>query len=31
MKKIRLAYPRQIRSYWIQDGLSSHWTADIRA
>ena len=31
MKMIRLAYPTQIRLYWIQDGLSSHWTPDIRA
>ena len=31
MKQIRLAYPRQIRIYWIQDGLSSHWTPEIRA
>jgi transposase len=31
MKKIRLAYPTQIRIYWIQDGLSSHWTAEIRS
>jgi transposase len=31
MKQIRLAYPAQIRIYWIQDGLSSHWTAEIRA
>jgi transposase len=31
MKQIRLAYPKQIRIYWIQDGLSSHWTPDIRA
>lgn len=30
MKLIRLAYPAQIRIYWIQDGLSSHWTPDIR-
>lgn len=30
MKQIRLAYPKQIRIYWIQDGLSSHWTPDIR-
>jgi len=30
MKLIRLAYPKQIRIYWIQDGLSSHWTPDIR-
>jgi transposase len=31
MKKIRLAYPSPIRIYWIQDGLSSHWTPEIRA
>jgi transposase len=31
MKQIRLAYPTQIRIYWIQDGLSSHWTPEIRA
>ena len=31
MKQIRLAYPRHIRLYWIQDGLSSHWTPEIRA
>lgn len=31
IKQIRLAYPRQIRIYWIQDGLSSHWTPAIRA
>ena len=31
MKQIRLAYPRSIRIYWIQDGLSSHWTPDIRS
>lgn len=30
MRQIRLAYPRRIRIYWIQDGLSSHWTPDIR-
>ncbi len=30
MQQIRLAYPRRIRIYWIQDGLSSHWTPDIR-
>jgi hypothetical protein len=30
MKQIRLAYPEQIRLYWIQDGLSSHWTPEIR-
>src|SRR5438876_341056 len=30
MKTIRLAYPRRIRIYWIQDGLSSHWTPAIR-
>jgi hypothetical protein len=31
MKQIRLAYPRRTRIYWIQDGLSSHWTPEIRA
>jgi transposase len=31
MKQIRLAYPRHIRLYWIQDGLSSHWTPEIRS
>jgi transposase len=31
MKTIRLAYPRRMRVYWIQDGLSCHWTPDIRA
>ncbi len=30
MQMIRLAYPRHIRIYWIQDGLSSHWTPAIR-
>ena len=30
MKQIRLAYPRHLRIYWIQDGLSSHWTPQIR-
>jgi transposase len=30
MKQVRLAYPRRIRLYWIQDGLSSHWTPEIR-
>lgn len=30
MRQIRLAYPKHIRIYWIQDGLSSHWTPDIR-
>ena len=30
MKLFRLAYPRHIRLYWIQDGLSSHWTPEIR-
>ena len=30
MKQIRLAYPKRIRLYWIQDGLSSHWTPAIR-
>jgi transposase len=31
MKQIRLAYPKHVRLYWIQDGLSSHWTPEIRA
>ena len=31
MKLIRLAYPKHVRLYWIQDGLSSHWTPEIRA
>jgi transposase len=31
LRQIRLAYPRRIRIYWIQDGLSSHWTPEIRA
>jgi transposase len=31
MRQIRLAYPARIRIYWIQDGLSSHWTPAIRA
>jgi transposase len=31
MRTIRLAYPAHIRIYWIQDGLSSHWTPAIRA
>lgn len=31
MRQIRLAYPAHIRIYWIQDGLSSHWTPPIRA
>jgi transposase len=31
MRQIRLAYPSHIRLYWIQDGLSSHWTPAIRA
>ena len=30
MKTIRLAYPRKVRIYWIQDGLSCHWTPEIR-
>jgi len=30
MRQIRLAYPRHIRLYWIQDGLSSDWTPAIR-
>ncbi len=31
MRQIRLAYPKKLRIYWIQDGLSSHWTPDIHA
>jgi transposase len=31
MRQLRLAYPRRIRLYWIQDGLSCHWTPSIRA
>ena len=31
MKMIRLAYPRRLRIYWIQDNLSCHWTPAIRA
>ncbi len=31
MKMIRLAYPKRLCIYWIQDGLSSHWTPAIRA
>jgi len=31
IRQIRLAYPKRIRIYWIQDGLSSHWTPAIRA
>ncbi len=30
MRQIRTAYPKRIRIYWIQDGLSSHWTPAIR-
>jgi transposase len=30
MQMIRLAYPRRMRIYWIQDGLSYHWTPAIR-
>ena len=30
MRQIRLAYPAKTRIYWIQDGLSSHWTPEIR-
>jgi len=30
MRQIRLAYPRRLRLYWIQDNLSSHWTPAIR-
>jgi transposase len=31
MRQIRLAYPSRLRIYWIQDGLSCHWTPAIRA
>ena len=31
IRTIRLAYPPGRRIYWIQDGLSSHWTPAIRA
>ncbi len=30
MRTIRSCYRRQIRIYWIQDGLSANWTQDIR-
>jgi transposase len=30
MQTIRLAYPRRLRLYWIQDNLSCHWTPAIR-
>jgi transposase len=30
MRQTRLAYPKRIRIYWIQDGLSCHWTPEIR-
>jgi transposase len=30
MRMIRLAYPARLRIYWIQDGLSCHWTPAIR-
>jgi len=31
IRQIRAAYPKRVRIYWIQDGLSSHWTPAIRA
>jgi transposase len=31
LRQIGLAYPAKTRLYWIQDGLSSHWTPEIRA
>jgi transposase len=31
LQQMRLAYPKHLRIYWIQDGLSSHWTPAIRA
>lgn len=30
MRTIRSCYPRRIRLYWIQDGLSANWTPDVR-
>jgi len=30
MRTIRSCYPRRLRIYWIQDGLSANWTPDIR-
>ena len=30
MRTIRSAYPRRIRLYWIQDGLSANWTPAVR-
>jgi len=31
MRQLRLAYPRRVTLYWIQDNLSANWTPDIRA
>jgi transposase len=31
MRQVRLAYPRRLTLYWIQDNLSANWTPDIRA
>jgi transposase len=30
LRTIRSCYPRPLRIYWIQDGLSANWTPDIR-
>jgi len=30
LRTIRSCYPRRIRLYWIQDGLSANWTPDVR-
>jgi transposase len=30
MRTIRDCYPRRLRIYWIQDGLSANWTPDVR-
>jgi transposase len=30
LRTIRCCYPRRLRIYWVQDGLSANWTPDIR-
>jgi len=30
VRTIRSSYPRRLRIYWIQDGLSANWTPDVR-
>lgn len=30
LRTIRSCYPRRLRIYWIQDGLSANWTPDVR-